>query len=140
MEAVEKVDSKKQALEEAYERLIGHLREMKRDDFDPLTNPEDMAESAELSSTQRCGEADDTLSIHEDSIKQAEKVLSLQLALESVTPGIPRNVEDKSAPALPIFRAQSDLKPQDLKKSSTYREVVHFCQDMKRKIESPSPW
>ena len=84
MEAVEKVDSKKQALEEAYERLIGHLHEMKREDFDPPTNPEDMAESAELSSTQKYGEADDTIAIH----------------------------EDKSAPTFSIFRAQSDLNPK----------------------------
>ena len=40
-----KVDSKKQALDKAFERLIGHLHE----DFDQQTNPEDMAEQIDKS-------------------------------------------------------------------------------------------
>ena len=57
---MEKVESKTLALEEFYE----HLHEMKREDLDPTTNTEDMTESADFSSTEKCGEAEDTLTVH----------------------------------------------------------------------------
>ena len=63
---------------------------MKREDFDQPTNPEDMTESAELPSTEKCGEAEDTLAVHEGSITRAEKILSVHLTLENVAPGPPK--------------------------------------------------
>ena len=35
---------------------------------------------------------------------------------------------ERQAPAIPIFRAQSDLKPAPLEASSSYRECKHFCE------------
>ena len=78
MEAVEKVNSNKHHLEETYEKLIAHLHEMKKEDFDHQTNPEEMADQIEKNSTQKCGEADESFTVHEDSIMKAERVLSLR--------------------------------------------------------------
>ena len=47
VEAVEKVDSKKHSLEEAYKKLIAHLHELKKEDFKTQTSPEEMAEQKE---------------------------------------------------------------------------------------------
>ena len=118
-----------EALDKSYEKLIEHIHEMQGEAFEPYTDPMDMAQSAELSSAERSKEAEDKLEEHDESIRQAEKILSLQLTLDPVMPGPPREAErPPQAPAIPVFRAQSDLKPQPIEKSSTYREIVHFCE------------
>ena len=47
MLAVEKVDSRKHLLEDAYEKVISHVNELKKEYFDPQTPPEQMAEHIE---------------------------------------------------------------------------------------------
>ena len=84
---------------------------MKKEDFDPQTNPKEMVEQVEKNSTQKYGEADDSLTIHEDSIMKAERALSLQVTLDSVAPGPSKNKEEPAfSSSLPIFRIQSTIR------------------------------
>ena len=88
-----------------------------------------MAESAEFSHPERIQEADRKLAEYKDSMKRAKKTPSVQLTLENVVP-VPLREGGGVAPAsaLPIFRVQSDLKPQPIEKSYTYREIIHFTE------------
>ena len=120
-----------EALDKSYEKLIEHIHEMQGESFEPYTDPYDMAQSVELTSTEKSREADEKLEEHDESIRKAERILSVQITLENVLPGPPREMERErpaQTPAIPIFRAQSDLKPSPLKASSTFREVKHFCE------------
>ena len=112
MEAMEKVEGRKTGVENCYEALIGHLHGMKRDDFDPATDPIAVADSAEFSCQERIQEAESKLAEYEDCIKRAEKTLSQQLQLENVVhcPFPPKQAEGPApTSALPIFRGQSDI-------------------------------
>ena len=127
MECVEKVESKKEALESAFEDLITHIHDMDSTSFQPPTDPYEMAQSVELTISQRSGETKEKLETHDDAIKKAERILAKKLTLKTVLPGPPVQVE-RQAPAIPIFRAQSDLKPSQLEASSSYMECKHFCE------------
>ena len=127
MECVEKVESKKEALESAFEDLITHIHDMDSTSFQPPTDPYEMAQSVELTINQKSRETKEKLETHDDAIKMAERILAKQLTLETVLPAPPVQVE-RQAPAIPIFRAQSDLKPAQLEASSSYMECKHFCE------------
>ena len=127
MECVEKVESKKEALESAFEDLITHIHDMESTSFQPPTDPYEMAQSVELTINQKSRETKEKLETHDDAIKMAERILAKQLTLETVLPAPPVQVE-RQAPAIPIFRAQSDLKPAQLEASSSYMECKHFCE------------
>ena len=103
MEAVEKVDFKKHHLEETYEKLVAHLHEMKKEDFDPQTIPEEMVGQIEKNSTQKCGEAEDSLTVHEYSIMKAERMLSLKVILDSVALGPPKNKDELTSSSHPAL-------------------------------------
>ena len=87
-----------------------------------------MAQSVEMTSMQRSKEVEEKLETHDEAIKKAEGVLAQQLTLETVLPGPPIEREKQQAPAIPIFRAQSDLKPAPLEVSSSFRECKHLCE------------
>ena len=127
MECVDKVESKKESLETAFDDLITHIHGMDSTSFNPPTDPYDMAQSVELTINQKSREVKEKLETHDDAIRKAERILAKQLTLETVLPGPPVQVE-RQAPAIPIFRAQSDLKPAPLEASSSYRECKHFCE------------
>ena len=132
MEALEKVDTKKADLETCFENLIEHVHGMAREDFEPNTDPTAVVESAESTCQERIADADLKLQEHEGLVKQAEHVLSQQLQLKAVVPGPPQagssGAPSGGAASLPVFRAQSDLKPGVIEKNSTFREVVHFVE------------
>ena len=127
MECVEKVESKKESLETAFDDLITHIHGMDSTSFNPPTDPYDMAQSVELTINQKSREVKEKLETHDDAIRKAERILAKQMTLETVLPGPPVQVE-RQAPAIPIFRAQSDLKPAPLEASSSYRECKYFCE------------
>ena len=52
MECVDKVESKKESLETAFEDLITHIHGMESTSFNPATDPYDMAQSVELTINQ----------------------------------------------------------------------------------------
>ena len=125
IEAHEKVESKKTDLETCFENLIEHVHEMTREDFEPHTDPTAIVESAESTCQERVNAADLKLQEHESLVKQAKHLLSLQLLLKAVAPGPPQagpsEASSGGAAALPVFRAQSDLKPGVIEKNSTFR-------------------
>ena len=77
-----------------------------------------MAQSVELTINQKSRETKEKLDTHDDAIKMAERIIAKQLTLE-VSPAPPIQVE-RQAPVIPMFRAQSDLKPAQLEASSSY--------------------
>ena len=109
-----------------------HVHDMAREDFEPNTDPTAIVESAESTCQEIITAADLKLQEHEGLVKQAEHVLSLQLQLKAVAPGPPQagpsGAPSGGAASLPVFRAQSDLKPGVIEKNSTFREVVHFVE------------
>ena len=119
MEALEKVETKKTDLETCFENLIEHVHGMAREDFEPNTDPGAVVESAEHTCQERIADADVKLQEHEDLVKQAEQVLSLQLQLKAVVPGPPQAgpsgppSSGAAAAALPVFRP--------IEKNSTFR-------------------
>ena len=132
IEAHEKVETKKTDLETCFENLIEHVHDMTREDFEPHTDPTAIVESAESTCQERVNAADLKLQEHEGLVKQAEHLLSLQLLLKAVAPGPPQagpsGALSGGEASLPVFRAQSDLKPGVIEKNSTFREVVHFVE------------
>ena len=77
--------------------------------------------------------AEHTMTIYEEQIVEAEKVMSLQVT--DTAPAPPPSKEQpapSSAPSssssLPLFQPQSDLKPAMLEKERWYQKVIHFCQ------------
>ena len=77
--------------------------------------------------------AEHTLTIYEEQIVEAEKVMSLQVTDTATTAPPPSQGEQPapfSAPSssslLALFWPQSDLKPAMLGKESTYREVIYL--------------
>ena len=66
MECVEKVESKKEALESAFEDLITHIHDMESTSFQPPTDPYEMAQSVELTINQKSRETKEKLETHQD--------------------------------------------------------------------------
>ena len=132
MEALEKVETKKADLEACFDNLIEHVHGMAREDLEPHTDPAAVVISAESTCQERTAAAEMKLQEHEGLVKQAEHVLSQQLQLKAVVPGPPQagssGPTSGGAASLPVFRAQSDLKPGVIEKNSTFREVVHFVE------------
>ena len=103
---------------------------MTAQDFQPNVETSAVVGSAENTCHERVEEVNIKLLEYEDLVKKAEAVLSTQNQLNNKGPG-PSQVQGTpsgGAAALPVFRAQSDLKPPPIEKSSTYREVVHFVE------------
>ena len=107
LEALEKVDKKKDDLEARFDMLIEHVHGMAREDFEPNTDPTAVVESAESTCLERTTEAEAKLQEHEALVKQAEAVLSVQIQLKHVAPGPPQAGAPGGATSLPVFRAQS---------------------------------
>ena len=77
LEKVETVYSRKQQLKEAFEKLMAHAYELEQKDFDPQTPPEEMVNQIERNMTELSAKAENTLSVYEEHIVAAEKVMSL---------------------------------------------------------------
>ena len=130
IEAFEKVETRKADLEDCFDNLIEHIHDMTAQDFQPNVETSAVVGSAENTCHERVEEVNIKLLEYEDLVKKAEAVLSTQNQLNNKGPG-PSQVQGTpsgGAAALPVFRAQSDLKPPPIEKSSTYREVVHFVE------------
>ena len=135
MESVERVETKKSELEEAFESLVKHVNDMSRTDFEPNTDPGIVVESAESSCQERVTAAEERVEKLDDLVKKAEQILSKQLQLQAVVPGPPQCLTagpggppSGGAANLPVFRPLSDLKPNPIEKNSTYREIVFFVE------------
>ena len=76
MECVEKVESKKESLEKAFDDLINHIHGMDNTSFNPPTDPYDMVQSVEMTSLQKSREAGEKLETHDDAIRKAERILA----------------------------------------------------------------
>ena len=134
VESVEKVETKKSDLEEAFEGLITHVNDMLYSDFEPQTDPGTVVASAEDSREAYITNAEERVAEQDALVKRAEKILSKQLKLQNVAPGGPQCLTagpggpPPANPAAPVFRPLSDLKPNPIEKTSTYREVVFFIE------------
>ena len=84
LEALEKVERKKDDLEGCFEALIEHVHGMTREDFEPNTDPTAVVESADSTCQERTTQAEAKLVEHEALFKQAEQVMSVQLQLKNV--------------------------------------------------------
>ena len=134
VESVERVETKKSELEEAFESLIKHVNDMIYTDFEPQTDPGIVVESADSSREAYITDAEEKVGEQDALVKKAEKVLSKQLKLQNVAPGAPQCLTagpggpPSAGPAIPVFRPLSDLKPNPIERNSTYREIVFFIE------------
>ena len=134
VESVEKVETKKSDLEEAFEGFITHVNDMLYTDFEPQTDPGTVVASVEDSREAYITNAEKRVAEQDALVKRAEKILSKQLQLQNVAPGGPQCLTagpggpPPGGPAAPVFRPLSDLKPNPIERTSTYREVVFFIE------------
>ena len=109
LDKVETVYQRRHHLEEAFEKLIANTYELGEKDFDPTTPPGDIANHMERDITTLTTMAEHTLTIYEEQIVEAEKVMSLQ-----VTDLAPPPSKEQPAPSstqflsssIPMFRPQ----------------------------------
>ena len=132
VDRVSNVSSRKNQLEDSFDKLIQHCYELTEADFDPETPPQKMAEYLNKQMVSLIEAADQTMIEHEEFVREAEAHLSTITAPQTKPSAQQQATSQAPQPApkatMSIFRPNQDLKPAILEKECTYSECLHFIE------------
>ena len=121
MEGAKKVESRLENLQQNIEDFTVYVSGLGEDAFESPTTPSSVIEGANKDLEDREQVMRDKLTEHEEVIKRAENVLSVDPVQQVV------EKQEESA-SFATFKQQADLKPSMLEREANYAEARHFTE------------
>ena len=105
---------------------------LSEEDFKSPAAPSSVIDNANVSLEGREQEVKDKLAVHEEVLKEAEQVLSMNPAKQQVV------AQKKKPRVFSTFKQQADLKPSMLKREASFAEAKHFTELFVNYINHPT--